>query len=155
LRSMFTFIQKKSDTLKGLSNNRLIELIKDEVDGASYKVAQCCALYYRGYHCGIIPVDSGMKDMLLPCLGVSLPNGSRGNEEGRKILEFYVRSNQKLRILISKNGYDEKIEKYHPLFWWAHLVLIYYKRFFCNKHCSKNCPLKEIFIVRNICDKAR
>ncbi len=34
------------------------------VRGASYKVAQCALLTARGYHCGIIPVDSGMVTKL-------------------------------------------------------------------------------------------
>ncbi len=151
-RSMFAFIKKKSKFLKEFSNNELIELIKKEVSGASYKVAQCCVLYYRGYHCGVVPVDSGMKDMLLPCLGVNLPKGSRGNEKGRKILESCVKSNPELRSLVFKNEYDKKIEMHYPLFWWTHLVLIYYKRFFYNKHCSKNCPLKKEFIIKGVCE---
>ncbi|MFD0391820.1 hypothetical protein ACFQ3Z_00230 [Streptomyces nogalater] len=44
-----------------------------DVRGASYKVAQCAALYARGYHCGIIPVDSGMVTKLAPALGFTLP----------------------------------------------------------------------------------
>ena len=35
------------------------------------------------------------------------------------------------------------IEKYDNATWFCHLVLIYYKRYFCNKHNPENCPLRN------------
>ncbi len=68
LVSMINFIEKYDKEIKTLANDELIKLIASNVDGASYKVAQCCVLYLRGYYSGVMPVDSGMKDIELPCL---------------------------------------------------------------------------------------
>ena len=50
LSSMIDFIEKYDNEIKTLSNDELIKLIADNVSGASYKVAQCCVLYIRGYY---------------------------------------------------------------------------------------------------------
>ncbi len=50
------------------------------VSGASFKIAQCAALYERGYHCGIIPVDSGMVLLLAPLLGIRLDTAATNHE---------------------------------------------------------------------------
>ena len=57
------------------------------VHGAGYKVAQCAALYAGGYHCGIIPVDSGMVTRLAPFLGIKLVNGPIAHEQFRQVLQ--------------------------------------------------------------------
>jgi len=143
LKSIFSLINSHRNDIDAMDNQELINLIAREVDGASYKVAQCCVLYLRGYYCGIMPVDSGMKDMLLPCLGFNVAKGSLGHESARIDLEKIV-NNLDIDPLIKKNGYaDIKIPKGKPLTWWAHLVLIYYKRSFCNKHNSGDCPLAK------------
>lgn len=143
LRSMFVFIDKYQDRFDRLNNQELIELISAEVNGASYKVAQCCTLYLRGYYSGVMPVDSGMKDMLLPCIGFDIASGALGHEIARLELERLV-CDVNLKPLIEKNGYSElNIPCDKPLTWWAHLVLIYFKRNFCNKHKPDECPLKN------------
>lgn len=63
LKSMIEFIKKYYEKIDYLTNEELIDLIAKEVKGASYKVGECCTLYLRGYYCGVIPVDSGMKDI--------------------------------------------------------------------------------------------
>ena len=50
INSMIKFISSHSD-LNNLKDDAFIKLINDEVVGASYKVAQCCLLYYKGYMC--------------------------------------------------------------------------------------------------------
>lgn len=45
------------------------------------------------------------------------------------------------------------IEKYDNATWFCHLVLIYYKRYFCNKHNPKNCPLRNHVEVKCKCRK--
>ena len=45
LVSMINFIEKYDKEIKTLANDELIKLIASSVDGASYKVAQCCVLY--------------------------------------------------------------------------------------------------------------
>lgn len=146
VRSVAAFIAEHWDHVGALSNTELIELISDQVKGASYKVAQCCTLYARGYYCGVMPVDSGMKDMLLPCLGVEVRRGAIGHEDARRELERLVTSID-LRPILGENGYAGEItvpDDIDPT-WWAHLVLIYFKRFFCNQHKPENCPLYQEF----------
>ena len=90
LHSLNDFIISNSLTMEkivNVSHNSLINQISDQVKGASYKVAQCAVLYAKGYNCGIFPVDSGMKDILGPCLGLRLPKGSKAHEIMRKIFE--------------------------------------------------------------------
>lgn len=45
LSSIIDFIEKYDNEIKTLSNDELIKLIADNVNGASYKVAQCYVLY--------------------------------------------------------------------------------------------------------------
>ena len=69
LRSLAGFIEGVSAPTSGLGLTRPEDLIgpfATSVHGAGYKVAQCAALYAGGYHCGIIPVDSGMITRLAP-----------------------------------------------------------------------------------------
>ena len=141
------------DEIKTLSNDELIKLIADNVSGASYKVAQCCVLYIRGYYSGIMPVDSGMKDVELPCLGFEQYKNALGHDILRKELEALVKNNN-MEEIIKQNGYEElKVENYDNATWFCHLVLIYYKRFFCNKHNPENCPLRDCVEVKCKCRK--
>ena len=153
LSSMIDFIEKYDNEIKKLSNDELIKLIADNVSGASYKVAQCCVLYVRGYYSGIMPVDSGMKDIELPCLGFETYKNALGHDLLRKELEELVKNNN-MEEIIKKNGYEElNIEDYANATWFCHLVLIYYKRYFCNKHNPEICPLKDCFEVKCKCKK--
>lgn len=126
------------EALDQTNNADLIERFQSSVDGAGYKVAQCAVLYAKGYHSGIIPVDSGMVEMLAPCFGEPLPSGAVAHERIRIALEEFVRANEALcRELIFENGYDQlTIPDDSPPTWWAHLVLIYYKRLYWNKNKS-------------------
>lgn len=154
LRSMITFNKNYFDSIDDYSNDDLIALISASVKGASYKVAQCCVLYLRGYYCGVMPVDSGMKDVLLPCLGFQEQKASIGHEKLRKELEYLV-NDLDLTELVNANGYKGliTIPNDKPLTWWAHLVLIYYKRYFCNKHKPNLCPLCTKFSLPCLCTK--
>lgn len=75
LRSLVDFVDHEQDSLLNADPDRIIHRFAGEVHQASFKVAQCAVLYARGYHCGIIPVDSGMVTRLGPALGVDLPRG--------------------------------------------------------------------------------
>ena len=153
LSSMVDFIEKYDNEIKTLSNDELIKLIADNVSGASYKVAQCCVLYIRGYYSGIMPVDSGMKDVELPCLGFEQYKNALGHDILRKKLETLVKDNN-MEEIIKQNGYEElKVENYDNATWFCHLVLIYYKRYFCNKHNPEICPLRDYVEVKCKCRK--
>lgn len=153
LSSMINFIEKYDNEIKTLSNDELIKLIADNVNGASYKVAQCCVLYVRGYYSGIMPVDSGMKDVELPCLGFEQYKNALGHDILRKELEALVKDNN-MEEIIKQNGYEElKVENYDNATWFCHLVLIYYKRYFCNKHNPEICPLRDLVEVKCKCKR--
>lgn len=153
LSSMIDFIEKYNDTILEKDNDELIELIANNVSGASYKVAQCCVLYMRGYYCGIMPVDSGMKDVELPCIGFEKYGNAIGHDILRKQLQELVKDNNMEDIII-KYGYDKlNIPNYNNATWWAHLVLIYFKRLYCNKHKPDECPLANKVCVSCKCKK--
>ena len=153
LSSMINFIEKYDNEIKTLPNDELIKLIADNVNGASYKVAQCCVLYARGYYSGIMPVDSGMKDVELPCLGFEQYKNALGHDILRKELEELVKGNN-IEEIIKQNGYEElEVKDYNNATWFCHLVLIYYKRYFCNKHNPENCPLKNYVPIKCKCKK--
>jgi hypothetical protein len=128
-----------------LSNDGLVETIVTSVDGAGYKLAQCAALYAKGYHCGIIPVDSGMADMLGPCLGLKLPRGGYRHEAMRKKLEAEVlQQPNAFRALPGATGYSQliRVPVDQPPTWWVHLVLVYFKRSYCNRMSPEGCPFR-------------
>ena len=152
LCSMMKFIEEYEQELLYIPNEQLIKLIAENVSGASYKVAQCCVLYMRGYYeSGIMPVDSGMKDVELPCLGFDLYKNAIGHDKLRQQLQELV-NDLDLKDIIIKNGYEElNIPDYNNATWWAHLVLIYYKRHYCNKHKPENCPLNNSGKVNTLC----
>ena len=153
ISSMIDFIEKYDTEIKTLSNNELIKLIANIVNGASYKVAQCAVLYVRGYYSGIMPVDSGMKDTLLPCLGFKQYNNALGHDILRKEIEELTKNNN-MEDIIKNNGYEKlKINDYNNATWFCHLVLIYYKRYFCNKHNYEKCLLKDYLNLKYKCKK--
>ena len=121
-----------------------IEAFAAQVNGASYKVAQCGALYSRGYHCGIIPVDSGMISRLAPVLGFGLENGPRAHERMRLLLQDCATSHAATyRSLVDQHGYAVTVPQEVAPTWWLHLVLIYFKRLFLNKPASPRvCTLR-------------
>ena len=56
--------------------------------------------------------------------------------------------------IITKYGYDKlNIPNYDNATWWAHLVLIYFKRHYCNKHKPDECPLANKVCVSCKCKK--
>ncbi len=132
--------------LSRLDNDTLVGLFRQRVSGAGYKVAQCAILYAKGYHCGIFPVDSGMKDMLGPCVGILLPKGPMGHEVMRKRIEALLAAQpERYRALAVELGYDSlQLPGQGAPVWWAHLVLIYFKRFHCNRRRPLLCPLRAV-----------
>jgi hypothetical protein len=116
------------------------------VDGASYKVAQCASLYARGYHCGIIPVDSGMVSKLAPLVGMRLESGPLAHERMRLLLESCaIADAEEYRTLIGTHGYRVSVPDHVPPAWWLHLVLIYFKRQFLGRPVSSRlCPLRPV-----------
>ncbi|MFI5743883.1 hypothetical protein ACIA9I_36615 [Streptomyces anulatus] len=115
------------------------------VQGASYKVAQCALLTARGYHCGIIPVDSGMISKLAPVLGITLPSGAVAHERMRHVLEAAVRARSaEFRALVTTNGYQVTIPAEVEPTWWVHLVLIYFKRLYLNGPAPQLCDRRPV-----------
>jgi thymidylate kinase/endonuclease III len=150
-KSLVIFISYLEDNhldFFSFSNDYLIRLIQENVNGASYKLAQCCVLYAKGYYSGIMPVDSGMKDLLGPCLGFPIPPGSYGHEAFRKKLE-HLTSSVDCRKIAYELGYHKlNIPDKGPLTWWAHIVLISYKRYYCNNRNPENCPFKRDQVIK-------
>jgi len=117
----------------------------ERVRGASYKVAQCALLTARGYHCGIIPVDSGMVTRLAPALGLVLPSGSIAHERMRYVLEAAVRARSaEFRALIAEHGYRVTVPDGVEPTWWVHLVLIYFKRLYLNGPAPQVCSRRPV-----------
>ncbi|MEU5599562.1 hypothetical protein [Streptomyces sp. NPDC020298] len=125
-----------------------------DVRGASYKVAQCAALYARGYHCGIIPVDSGMVTKLSPALGFTLPSGPAAHEHLRTLLEHAVaRHTDALRTLAADQ--DVTIPAEAAPAWWTHLVLIYFKRLYLNRPSARLCTRRPTCAALTDCTHTR
>jgi len=119
----------------------LIGRFAGDVRQASFKVAQCAILYARGYHCGIIPVDSGMVTKLAPLLGLSLPTGAIAHERMRLALEADVAAHRDAyQGLPAEFGYAVTIPQAAAPTWWTHLVLIYFKRLYLNRPGPRLCP---------------
>lgn len=151
IKSMIGFIEKNEEIINELSNNELIELIAKEVNGASFKVGECCTLYMRGYYCGVMPVDSGMKDIELPCMGFDYIKSAKGNKIlSDKISEIVKRND--FKKIIKENGYEDlNIENMNNPTWLIHLILIYYKRLYCNKHRIDDCELNKQKLAKKRC----
>ena len=156
LRSMIDYLERyKSDNeFFEKSDLEIINDIDKYVVGASFKVGQCCVLYARGYYCGIMPVDSGMRDMLAPCLGFKTGKKTIDHETVRLQMEK-IAKDYDWRSIAKELGYDKKIKLPNdiPLTWWLHLVLINYKRYFCNNHKPNNCPLLKIYNIHKGCKR--
>ena len=144
LRSLTAFVSHADAAgtdLAGMRAGDLVSLFAAGVHGAGYKVAQCAALYARGYHCGIIPVDSGMITRLAPFLGVSLSAGPAAHEELRRLLEeSTVAMADRYRELATELRYQVHIPDDADPTWFTHLVLIYFKRLYLNRPGPRVCP---------------
>ncbi|MFD4337822.1 hypothetical protein ACFWPP_11610 [Streptomyces anulatus] len=115
------------------------------VRGASFKVAQCALLTARGYHCGIIPVDSGMVAKLAPALGIDLPSGAVAHERMRYVLEAVVHARSaEFRSLVTANEHQVTIPDGVEPTWWVHLVLIYFKRLYLNGPSPQLCRRRPV-----------
>ena len=74
------------------------------------------------------------------------------NEEEMK--SFSKERDNNLMTWLKDNGYEKlNIPDYKNATWFCHLVLIYFKRYFCNKHEFKNCPLKNYINLKYKCEK--
>lgn len=146
LRSLAAFLgdaDAAGADLPGMDAGDLIRMLAGSIQGAGYKVAQCAALYARGYHCGIIPVDSGMVSRLAPFLGVSLPSGPIAHEQFRGLLEAAtIAMASAYRDLAARLGYQVQIPAGADPTWLVHLVLIYFKRLYLNRPRPGLCPLR-------------
>jgi endonuclease III len=144
LRSLARFIDRSGVTDIDLATVPLDDLIASftaGVDGAGYNIAQCAVLYARGYHCGVMPVDSGMVTKLAPLLGITLSSGAAAHEQMRKLLQPAVTANADVyRDLVSRFGYEIRIPSAAAPTWFVHLVLIYFKRLYLNKPAPELCP---------------
>jgi endonuclease III len=144
LRSLARFIEGSRVTEIDLATAPLDDLIASftaGVNGAGYNIAQCAVLYARGYHCGVMPVDSGMVTKLAPLLGISLSSGAAAHEHMRKLLQPAVTANADVyRDLVSRFGYEITIPPAAAPTWFVHLVLIYFKRLYLNKPAPELCP---------------
>jgi hypothetical protein len=125
--------------------DRFIALFAEQVYQASYKVAQCATLYARGYHCGIMPVDSGMVSKLAPRLGMRFSRGSIAHQEMRKVLETCVTDRADEYCGLARTlDYAVTIPGDRPPTWWVHLVLIYFKRLYCSRPSPRLCSRQPV-----------
>ncbi|MGH8900098.1 MAG: hypothetical protein ACRDYA_00050 [Egibacteraceae bacterium] len=148
LRSLSMFLEDLAaeglDPL-GCDADALIGRFASKVAHASYKVAQCAVLYSRGYHCGIIPVDSGMVTKLAPALGIHLPSGSVAHEHMRALLQTCLRDRvSDYRRLVGDHGYAVTVPAAAVPSWWLHLVLIYFKRLYLNRAGPRLCRRRPL-----------
>ncbi len=138
LRSLQDFLlDRPSAALLTMPAEKFIAEFAAHVSGASFKIAQCAALYARGYHCGIIPIDSGMVTLLAPLLGIRLDTGAKGHERMRSLMEACAAANaDDYQNLIDRHHYAITIPDDATPTWWMHLVLIYFKRHYLNQPTS-------------------
>lgn len=123
----------------------LVADFAERVRGASFKVAQCALLNARGYHSGIVPVDSGMVGKLAPALGIELPSGAVAHERFRHILEAAVDAHRDdFRALAVRHEYAVTIPDGIEPTWWVHLVLIYFKRLYLNGPSLRLCTRRPV-----------
>jgi hypothetical protein len=113
LRSLETFLEglgpDDPDPLESPARD-FIATFAAGVDSASFKVAQCATLYARGYHSGIIPVDSGMVTKLAPVFGMVLEKGPQSHERMRLLLESCANADAAgYRELIDQHRYQVKL----------------------------------------------
>lgn len=147
LRSLVSFVDHELDGMLDADPDKLIHRFAAQVRHASFKVAQCAVLYARGYHCGVIPVDSGMVTRLGPALGVALPRGPVAHEALRLVLQRCVADRtREYHQLIERNGYRISIPATAEPTWWMHLVLIYFKRLHLNRPGTRVCPRRPMCV---------
>jgi hypothetical protein len=147
LRSLAAFVDRTEivPDLATADADALIERFADEVDQAAYKVAQCAVLYARGYHCGVIPVDSGMITRLAPVLGLEVGSGPIAHEQMRRALQTAVNDDPDYyRKLAGDLGYQVTIPADAAPTWWLHLVLIYFKRHYLNRTHPQLCGNRPV-----------
>lgn len=156
LRSLTGFIAREQDGMLDSDPDSIIHRFAAQVHHASFKVAQCAVLYARGYHCGIIPVDSGMVTKLGPALGIALPRSPMAHETLRTLLQRCVTDRaREYRELVEQNGYQISIPATAEPAWWMHLVLIYFKRLHLNRPSTRLCPHRPMCIDVIDCSHAR
>jgi hypothetical protein len=149
LRSLAIFINKHGIEYCLTSNtDEFIKLFANSVDSASYKVAQCAALYARGYHCGIIPIDSGMCEMLAPIMPKPFLHSGIGHEMVRKRLEEFAQNNSRFLLEQARSHEWLSVTQSTPT-WWLHLLLIYYKRLYWNQSKSGIFPRHGSYVRDN------
>jgi hypothetical protein len=148
LRSLTAFLDSRDrDYLLEADATTVIADFAAQVAHASYKVAQCSLLYARGYHCGIIPVDSGMISRLAPALGLSLSAGAIAHEQMRLYLETHADAHGDY---YTRLRYEQRAVAFPARAtpsWWLHLVLIYFKRRYLNQ------PHPRVCQQRPFCDQ--
>lgn len=146
LRSLVEFIDRLADDghqLAAVDPDVLIGKFAREVCQASFKVAQCAVLAERGYHCGVIPVDSGMVTKLAPALGITLPSGPVAHEHLRGLLQHCVADRPEDYRHLTEH-HDVTIPGDTTPTWWTHLTLIYFKRLFLNRPGPRLCALRPV-----------
>jgi endonuclease III len=147
LRNMVNYLEtyRTEEDFFRKSSQDIINEVSRCVGGASFKIGQYCVLYAKGYYCGVMPVDSGMRDMLAPCLGLETGKKAYDHEVVRLQIEQIAKDHDWLAIAQAL-GYDGRVKlpRDMPLTWWLHLVLINYKRYFCNSRKPEQCPLLKI-----------
>ncbi|MFD7896951.1 hypothetical protein [Streptomyces sp. NPDC059743] len=132
-------------TAESADCDALVVAFARRVRGASFKVAQCALLTARGYHCGIIPVDSGMVSKLAPLLGIALPSGPVTHECLRHALEAAVQARSaNFRARAAEHEYKVTIPDGIEPTWWVHLVLIYFKRLYLNGPSPRLCRRRPV-----------
>jgi hypothetical protein len=145
LRSLASFIARWQGDIIDADTDSIIQRFAAQVHHASFNIAQCAVLNARGYHCGIIPVDSGMVTRLGPALGVTLPRSPAAHETLRILLQRCVSDRaQDYRQLIERNGYQISIPAAAEPTWWMHLLLIYFKRLHLNRPGPGLCVRRPI-----------
>ena len=142
IRSMIDFIESEQ-SIMDMKDDELIKLISNNVVGAGFKVGACCVLYARGYYCGIIPADSGIKDYLAPCIGLNTTKTPFGHELARYQFEEISAQLNLQQTARDLNYGDLNFPDNIALTWWYHLATINYKRYFCNNKKPDECPLKK------------
>ena len=135
-QSVLDFVEKypEYDNFKNLDHDTFINLLKEEIWGCGWNIAQCAALYISGYNCGIIPVDAGMKDKLAPHFLFNTSTTNKGYEELRKELEHLTAQINFKDFLreIEQKEISNGLKPGEPDYWWTHLALISYKRNYLN-----------------------
>lgn len=146
LRSLVNFLDRLAEEGSDpgtVDPDVLINRFAADVRQASFKVAQCAVLYARGYHCGVIPVDSGMVTRLAPVLGLALPSGPVAHERMRTALQACVRDRPEEYRRVADQHTVTIPDTVAPT-WWAHLVLIYFKRRYLNRPGRRLCTARPV-----------